>query len=226
MPACTANTAEGPGILCDYAMTACQLLGSAGVRVYVFVRGIDARGRATGPWRLDGQACVGPRDAPALVTPEMVLAAFRHLPFTPPSAVIEPVGGRTLVNLPTYYRARFARVRVNGRASVGPGARGRVLLLGHSVVIVPEPRSYVYVFGDGGRLGPTSDPGGAWPTGRVTHTYGATGQRPVRVTATYGGRYSIDGGPMIRLHGTVDITGPPTVLTVLSATNRLYAGQR
>lgn len=42
----------------------------------------------------------------------------------------------------------------------------------------------------------TSNPGGAWPAGKVTHTYGTVGKKMVRVGAEWKGTYTIDGlGP-------------------------------
>jgi hypothetical protein len=206
-------------------MTACRSLGQDGVRMYVFTRLVATAEGPAGDWVNRGEVCVGAGTAaaPALVTPAMVQAAFEHLPFTPAAASIQPVKGRTLVNLVTYYEARFPSVRVGGKASVGPGASARVRLLGHEVVIVPAARSYSYDFGDGQGSGSTSDAGGTWPTGGIRHTYLRAGQLSVRITTTYGGTYVIDGSEPIPLPGTVSIPGRAFPLTVLSATNRLYA---
>ncbi len=168
-----------------------------------------------------GTTCFPERDARAVgvaprprVTLAMIRAAWRDTPFAKPMAVIQPPGNRTLVNIPTYFQASWP---VMGYA---PQEVNTVTLLGQRVRIRPTLEHFTYSYGDGQTLRTTSA-GGGYPDGDVQHTYVKKGIRTVRIDATYGGEFSLDGGEWTPIAGTVTIQGPTQQLTVLTAKNRL-----
>ena len=122
------------------------------------------------------------------------------------------------MNFATYYRVQWPS------AGFAPREVATVQLLGRSVRIRPVVRSYRYAFGDGAGVGPTSDAGGVYPTGRIRHIYASAGTVPVSVRATYTGDFSVDGGAWEPVDETVVINGPATGVRVREAVNRLEAG--
>lgn len=170
-----------------------------------------------------GQAPPAP-GAPAQVAPPqpvlteaMIVQAFHTTPFAKPMAEVQPVGGRTLVTLPTYVQIAW------DPAGFEPGEISTVDLLGHAVRIRPVGQSYLYDFGDGGAVGPTSSTGGPYPSGDVTYPYPKAGRFAINVTATYSGEYSVDGGPWIPIADTVQIPGPEEPIDVRTSRNELIA---
>ncbi|HEX8498101.1 MAG TPA: hypothetical protein VF661_12965 [Actinomycetales bacterium] len=153
------------------------------------------------------------------LTIDIIRTAFREVDFSPPTLHVQPEGGVTLVNLPTYFEVRWPA------DGYQPDEIATVNLLGRSVRIRPLERSYTYRFGDGDRLGPTRNAGGTYPDGTVRHTYAAaTDSTNATVTATYGGEFSVDGGEWQDVGDTVAIPGPATDVTVRAARARLEAG--
>lgn len=150
-----------------------------------------------------------------VLTEAMIVQAFHTTPFAKPVAEVQPVGGRTLVTLPTYVQIAW------DPAGFEPGEISTVGLLGHAVRIRPVGRSYVYDFGDGGAVGPTSSMGGPYPTGDVTYPYPKPGRFAINVTATYSGEYSVDGGPWTAIADTVQIPGPDQPIDVRTSRNEL-----
>ncbi len=148
----------------------------------------------------------------------MIRQAFREVDFAKPALHVQPEGNVTLLNLPTYFEVRWPDVGFK------PDEIATVNLLGRSVRIRPLEKSYTYRFGDGGSLGPTSDAGGTYPEGTVRHTYGRATKVAAKVTATYGGEFSVDGGEWQEVGETVDIAGPVAGIEVRRARARLEAG--
>ncbi|NHN54883.1 hypothetical protein G9U51_03675 [Calidifontibacter sp. DB0510] len=149
------------------------------------------------------------------LTLSMIKAQWTRTPFAKPTLVIQPPNGRTLITLPTYFQQAFS---VTGYQ---PDEVRSVTLLGRQVRIKPTFKANVFDFGDGTSYGPTKSVGGPYPTGDVTHAYTAKGTVSVRVTTTYGGQYSVDGGPWTDIPGTVNIVGPAQQLQVLTSRNEL-----
>ena len=63
--------------------------------------------------------------------------------------------------------------------------------------------------------------GAPYPDGTITHTYDTTDPVQPRITATYTGRYSLDGGPWRPLGIDVEVTGNPITLTPTEYTTEL-----
>jgi hypothetical protein len=94
--------------------------------------------------------------------------------------------------------------------------RTQVNLIGETIDVVLRP-SYLWSFGDGSFLA-TTDPGGPFPEGKITHIYSKPGIYPVLLTTTWNGSFS---------HNAVEraITGQikkvsALTITVVSASTR------
>ncbi len=172
-----------------------------------------------------GQSCNVPAAAVAaaaarpVLTVDVVRQAFRQVDFALPAVHVQPEGNVTLVNLPTYFEVQWPALGVQ------PREIATVQLLGRSVRIRPLGKSFVYRFGDGDQLGPTSDVGGPYPEGRIRHTYIRPAKAAVvSVVATYGGEFSVDDGPWQEVGETITINGPAEGVQVREARARLEAG--
>jgi hypothetical protein len=66
--------------------------------------------------------------------------------------------------------------------------RTQVNLIGETIDVVLRP-SYLWSFGDGSFL-TTTDPGGPFPEGKITHIYSQPGIYPVLLTTTWNGSFS------------------------------------
>lgn len=224
VPACRGNTPETTDtidISCAYAVSICQTLGTGpGPMTWIWQRDLAPNGDPSSPWVRVGQSCNQPvtvqRGRPVL-TLGLVQNAFRQVTFARPAVAIQPEGMITLVNLKTYYRIQWPA------AGVSPTEMATVSILGRQVRIRPIARSYTYTFGDGTRSGPVNDPGGVYPTGRITHTYTTEGRVNASVTATYSADFSVDGAPWQPVNDTVTIPGPPGTIWIRQATARLQA---
>lgn len=188
-----------------------------------------------GAWQASGVSC-GPPSAvtvpapgggapvtvtfqpPPVPTFAEIQQAYRRLPFSKPRAVIQPVGGKTLINLPTYYAASWP-----DDAGLKPGEVSAPLqLLSWSVEFKVTAKEYRYVYGDGSTSPWTTSTGGAYPDGDIRHTYTETGTVGVRVDARLTGQYRVDGGPWLDIDTTADLQDEPTTqLQVLGTKTRL-----
>ena len=145
------------------------------------------------------------------LTPGRVAEAFRRVPLPPARLVVQPPGGKTLVNFDTIF-------------STGAQPFERtVRLLGHEVVLRIRPSSFSWHFGDGSEPMRTSEPGRTYQRGLpmdsyITHQYEhASVTVHPRVDTTYSAEYSVDGQPFQPVIGTVTIDGVPATLRVVEA---------
>ena len=149
--------------------------------------------------------------APVL-TPGMVLRAFRQLPLYHGGVRTDPVGW-TLVNLDTYFWCADGA----GRSCVDRGEPERVVtLLGREVRIRPHVIRYTWRFGDGAEQ--------SAGTGRVAHVYRSRLAAVVTVTLTWSAEYSVGGSGFQPVGGTTTTTSAPLVLPVREARPVLVGG--
>lgn len=218
--ACGQNgpTTEG-GLACTPALTACESVPNAsGPHVRVYRRQALPGQEPTG-WSQVGTTCYpelvpGGANRPQL-TLAMIRDAWAKTPFAKPGLSTQPVGGRTLVTLPTYFEIKWPA------DGFQPDEVRTVTLLGQQVRIKPTFKSNNFVFGDGTSSGPTSSFGGPYPTGDITHKYDKAGTVTVSASTVYGGEFSINGGAYVPIPGTATVTGPSQQLTIVTAKNRL-----
>ena len=211
---------------CSYALRACALRGEPDAILYYLW---SRRAGSSDAWDFRGETCsTDTADAPAadgapapppVPTFAQIQQAYRELPFGKPKVAIQPVGNTTLVNLPTYYEATWPD------AGLGPGDVSQpVQLLSWSVEFRISLYSYVYRFGDGESLGPTTSVGGPYPTGDVRHTYLAPiPTADVSVDTRLTGEYRVNRGPWEDIETVADLQDEPvTALHVREARARLY----
>lgn len=144
--------------------------------------------------------------------------AFRELPFSKPSPSIEPVGLRTLKNLPTYYAVTWP-----DDDGLQPGeVSKKVQLLSWTVEFKVAAQDYRYNYGDGSTSAWTSSTGGAYPDGDITHTYEHADMVDVSVDARLTGQYRVNGGEWRDIATTADLQDEPSsTLEVLGTKTRL-----
>ena len=159
----------------------------------------------------NGQECVtDPVAAPAQITQGIVLRALRRVELPASRLVVQPPGGRTLVNFDTLFRTEAA-----------PFTR-TVRLLDHRVDLAITPASFSWSHGDGTRQ-VTSDPGRAYHRGVAMNQYVSHRYQDAHVTmkpkvdTTYSARFRVDGGPWRDVDGTVTIPGTAVPLRVVEA---------
>lgn len=221
MPACPGNSnPDDVEVWCEKSQNACKpVKGAAGPLSQIFYQPL-VDGKPVGNWTNTKKltcwtdAIPGAKSEPKL-TVAKIQAAFAEISFVKPKATMEPVGNRTLVNLPNYFTADFSG------PGYGPGEVRTVMLLGHKVQIKPVLQSNTFHFGDGSSLGPTESRGGGYPDGDVKHAYLKRGTVSASITTVYGGQFAVDGGKFTDLPGTATITGPAQPIQVLEAKGRL-----
>jgi hypothetical protein len=149
--------------------------------------------------------------ASPIVTPGLVLSAFRRVPLPASELVVQPPGGRTLVNFETNFyteQGEFTRV---------------VRLLGQRVELRIWPASFVWHYGDGSTQ-QTSSAGSPYPHLEITHRYLSKGRVAARVDTTYAADFRVGGGPWREVAGTVTIPGAAEALRVVTARPVLVGG--
>ncbi|QBX56064.1 hypothetical protein EXE58_11720 [Nocardioides seonyuensis] len=156
---------------------------------------------------------VGMTCAPTDVAPgpsrEQVLQSFKELQWPSSTAVVQPGGGQTLVNLETIFYTTNA----------APTSK-TVSIAKTDVQIIATPVSYTWSFGDGTTLS-TTTPGAPHPSREVTHVYTSTDDVEASVATTYSGTYKIGNGDWQDLGETHTVPGPVTELEVLEAKPQL-----
>ncbi len=220
---CPLSGIGGADESCAYAEDYCARFSTGGGPLTQVWQREVTQPAQPGAWLSQGTTCfptggVGATAGGAAqpgVTAEMIRAAWARLPFAKAGVVMQPPGGETLVQLPTYYRVDWPGTGVT------PGQVSVVPLVGQQVRIRPTLVSFRYDFGDGSAPLVTTSPGGSFPNGDVRHTYKRAVRVLVRIDVVYGGEFSLNGGPWTRINDQLTITGSPTPLEVRTAENRL-----
>jgi hypothetical protein len=141
-------------------------------------------------FRLVGEFCQGPGD---VLTPDALIPGVRdqfvrYLPALAPS--FEP-RGRGIVNLPVLF------------ATGQPHTIGRkTFALGAYQIDLEAQTTWHWEFGDG-TIADFTVPGGGYPNTDVAHTYTRQETCTATVTATWAGKFWVDGA------GPFEVTGAP-----------------
>ncbi|WP_277455334.1 hypothetical protein [Janibacter sp. DB-40] len=155
---------------------------------------------------------------PPVPTIRQIREAFMALPFAKPEVSMQPVGNKTLVNLPTYYQAAWPE-----GAGLKPGDVSKpVQLLSWTIEFKVASKDYRYTFGDDASSGWTESSGGVYPDGDITHTYDSTGTHSVKVDARLVGQFRLNGGAWQDLGAVADLQDEPVAeLQVVGTRTRL-----
>ncbi len=94
---------------------------------------------------------------------------------------------------------------------------------GVPIQVRATPLRYSWDFGDGDTLGPTSQPGGAYPALTNTHEYTARGAYDIVMTTHYTGEYSIDGDIWLPIPGEAEVESAAVTVTALAGESKLVA---
>lgn len=146
----------------------------------------------------------------------MVLRALRRVGVPEPVLMVQPPGGRTLVNFETIFSTEAEPFTASVR------------LVGRDVDLRVRPVGFVWTHGDGTSQRSDS-PGRRYARGvalseYLTHVYTDAGVtvRP-RVSVEYGASFRVDGGPWREVIGTVTVPGEPVDLRIVEAQPQLVS---
>ncbi|WP_432511928.1 PKD domain-containing protein [Kineococcus sp. SYSU DK001] len=206
VPACANNRPDGPRFdnYCGASNNTCPP-GQTFTATWTQVAG-EAR------WTNEGARCTS--DAPAgepVVIPAVTVADLRRVGLPPSPVHLQPDTGQALLNVPLVLR------------TTGGTVTRDTTVLGFPVTIRATPTDWTWDLGDGAGIGPTSDPGRAYPHQTLTHTYTEPGDRTITLTTTWSGEYTIAGLPYRPIEGTATTTSPGVGVHVLSGGNVLVA---
>jgi hypothetical protein len=195
-------------------------------RMYQYQRLVDpTTGEPITDWQLVGTQC-GPADSPlppqttdtggepAAAAPafwQLVEAEWQSIQIPSATIGINPLNGRTLVNLDTIFHTTAGEQEFT------------VTILGQPVTIYAVPVEYTWHHGDG-TTQTTTTPGAPYPSKDVTHVYESTGEANPRVDVQYRGEYSIAGGERQPISGFANVTGEGEALQILEARSQLVDG--
>ncbi len=142
------------------------------------------------------------------VTDAMVLAAFRRIPLPHLRSHSQPAN-KTLINFDTIFFTDAQQLTRN------------ITLLGQRVRLVIRPSRFEWVHGDG-TAATTATPGAPYPSKDIVYRYqDAHTTVGHRVVVTWSARWSLNGGPLQPVNGTVTTTGPATPLRIAEASPAL-----
>ena len=79
-------------------------------------------------------------------------------------------------------------------------------------------------FGDGdGSVGPTDEPGAAYPALTHTHAYASRGSYDITMTTHYTGEYTLDGVTWLPIPGEAEVESAAVTVQALAGRNVLVA---
>lgn len=156
-----------------------------------------------------GDVCVPENAVQQVDVAKLVLREFKRIAWPSSELVVQPRGGRTLVNFDTnFYTPDHQSIDQS------------LTIAGQSVVIRAVPVSYTYYFGDETST-TTASPGSPHPDLEITHQYVRTGDVVVRVDTTYAGEYRIGEGEWTSIPDTLTVEGDEEDLEVVEALPQL-----
>jgi hypothetical protein len=156
-----------------------------------------------------GDVCV-PEDAVQEVDlVKLIIREFKRMEWPASRLVVQPRGGKTLVNFKTNFYTPDHRL-----------IDREVTLAGQSVTIRAVPVSYKWHFGDGTSTTTTS-PGSPHPDLEITHEYANVDEVAVRVDTTYAGEFRIGNGDWASIPETLTVAGAAQDLQIVEALPQL-----
>lgn len=161
-----------------------------------------------------GTACLSAGEKEQIEAPPdirvLVVQAFERLSWPASTLVVQPPGGKTLVNLESnFYTTNSEATSIS------------VNLVESNVVVSARPIAYRWNFGDG-TSEVTRTPGAPYPSLDVSHVYDQTAKVAVSVDTQYGdASFTVDGGPPEAIPSTIWVTGATQDLEVVEALPQL-----
>lgn len=156
-----------------------------------------------------GDVCVPADEVDAVNIAKLIVREFKRLTWPESHLVVQPPGGKTLVNLETNFYTLDKQV-----------ISREVTVANQQVTIEAFPTTYTFHFGDE-TSSSTPSPGRPYPSLDVTHVYKATGEVAVSLDTTYSGRYRIGGGDWVAISDTLTVPGEAQDLEVVEAIPQL-----
>lgn len=207
-------------VMCMRAATGCnngRFGGGDGPLATIWVQIWTWDGQLKQNWDLVGRTCfpgATPGAGRPMLTITQIVDAFHKTPWAKVVPSMQPPRNVTLVNLATYYKVTWTAEGFQpGEVDTIP--RGQ--MLGNLVEFRPKVVNVTYNFGDGTSIGPTTDLGGTYPNGNITHTYLDPGKFTVRIDATMGADFRLNGGQWTPVPDTATVPGNPVVMTAKTA---------
>ena len=214
IPACAGNNIEtGVDVPCPESATACGVPGQFQYWLFSapYVEGSPLTIGQAG-WSYVGTICTAPGAAGEPAFPGISREDFQRLPLPAGGSTVEPPGQYVLVNMPTnVFTTSTAPVVLN------------TTVLGIAVQVRATPERWAWDFGDGTVVGPTSNPGAAYPALTNTHAYAARGTYDIVMTTYYSGEFSLDGATWYPIQGEAQVDSAPVTVQALAGSNVLVA---
>jgi hypothetical protein len=156
-----------------------------------------------------GDVCV-PEDAVQEVDlVKLIVREFKRMDWPASKLVVQPRGGKTLVNFKTNFYTPDHRLIDRS-----------VTVAGQQVTIRAVPVSYAWFFGDDTSTTTTS-PGSPHPNLEITHEYSRVDEVVVRLDTTYAGEYRIGNGDWASIPETLTVAGESQELAIVEALPQL-----
>jgi hypothetical protein len=156
-----------------------------------------------------GDVCV-PEDAVKEVDlVKLIIREFKRIKWPASKLVVQPRGGKTLVNLKTNFYTPDHRL-IDQSVTVAK----------QQVTIRAIPVSYTYFFGDGTST-TTASPGSPHPDLEITHEYAQVDEVAVQVDTTYAGEFRIGNGDWTSIPETLTVDGAAQDLEIVEALPQL-----
>jgi hypothetical protein len=131
---------------------------------------------------------------PKVTAPKKIVAPKKKIPVAVAATSLSDRISKALPTTGVAYQPNFQpliNVPVYFWCDMPPIFRSKVDLIGEVIDVTMRP-SFAWAFGDGS-FKSTTDPGGPFPKGKITHTYSSPGTYPVVLVTTWGGTFAHNG---------------------------------
>lgn len=172
--------------------------GRAGFWHDIYMDGIDV-----------GDVCMPDEAVDQVNIVALITRQFRRMDWPASQLVVQPPGGKTLVNFATnFYTDNDEPIEKTVR------------IAGRQVHIRATQVTYTFHFGDGTSVD-SATPGRPHPNLDITHVYTRVADMSVSLDTTYSGEYRIGDGAWTPLDTTLTVAGPGQDLEVVEALPQL-----